>query len=133
MLDKVFLLICDGLGDRPVAELGNKTPLEAAKTPNLDRLASGSICGLMHSLGRGLTPGSDVSHLAIMGYDPEQYYSGRGTIEVAGLGMKLRHGDVALRGNMGTVDENLVIVGVAALLNGAGKWLRDNGVNYIPM
>lgn len=103
MMEKVVLLICDGLGDRPVEELGGLTPLEAAQTPNLDRLARESECGMMYSLGRGFSPGSDTSHLAIMGYDPDKYYSGRGPIEVAGLGVKLREGDVALRGNFANV------------------------------
>jgi 2,3-bisphosphoglycerate-independent phosphoglycerate mutase len=110
MAGKILLLVCDGLSDRPIPELDNKTPLEAARTPNLDRLAERGISGLMHSLGRGLTPGSDTSHLNILGYDYREFYSGRGTIEVAGLGMDLRHGDVALRGNMGTVDAGLHIV-----------------------
>ncbi|MBM4054244.1 MAG: 2,3-bisphosphoglycerate-independent phosphoglycerate mutase [Planctomycetes bacterium] len=109
MLEKVILVICDGLGDRPIKELGNLTPLEAAKTPNLDKLASESECGMMYSLGRGCVPGSDTSHLNILGYDYKEYYSGRGTIEVTGVGMKLQDGDVALRGNFGTVDENFVI------------------------
>jgi 2,3-bisphosphoglycerate-independent phosphoglycerate mutase len=102
-------LVCDGLGDRPVKELGWLTPLEAARTPNLDRLAAESECGVMCALGRGHRPGSDTSHLAIMGYDPAQSYSGRGPIEVAGIGLKLEHGDVALRGNFGTVDDKWVI------------------------
>ena len=110
MAGKIVLLVCDGLGDRPVPELDNKTPLEAARTPNLDRLAERGISGLLHSLGRGLTPGSDTSHLNLLGYDYREFYSGRGTIEVAGLGMELRHGDVALRGNMATVDADLKIV-----------------------
>lgn len=110
MLKKVFLVICDGLGDRPLRELGGKTPLEAARTPNLDRLASESECGLMYTLGRGLVPGSDTAHLAILGYEREKYYAGRGPIEVAGLGLRLQQGDVALRGNLGTVDEKLTIV-----------------------
>jgi len=63
----------------------------------------------MYSLGPGQRPGSDTSHLNILGYDYRKYYSGRGSIEVAGLGMKLKAGDVALRGNLGTVDENLII------------------------
>jgi len=107
---RIVLVVCDGLGDRPVPELNHRTPLEAAKTPHLDALAARGITGLMHALGRGKTPGSDTSHLNILGYDYEQFYSGRGTIEVAGLGMELREGDVALRGNMGTVDEHLCIL-----------------------
>ncbi|MEW5795141.1 MAG: 2,3-bisphosphoglycerate-independent phosphoglycerate mutase [Candidatus Zixiibacteriota bacterium] len=108
MLKKVVIVICDGLGDRPVPELGGLTPLEAARTPNLDRLATESECGMMHTLGRGHTPGSDTAHLTIFGYDIAKYYSGRGPIEVAGLGMKLKGGDVALRGNMGTVVNGMI-------------------------
>lgn len=110
MINKVLMVICDGLGDRPIPELGGKTPLEAAETPNLDGLAAESECGMMFTLGRGYVPGSDTAHLAIMGYERERYYFGRGPIEVAGLGLKLQHGDVALRGNMGTVDESMIIV-----------------------
>jgi len=108
MLKKVICLINDGLGDRPIPELGYKTPLEAAATPNLDKLAAGAECGMMHTLGRGRTPGSDTAHLEIFGYDIKTCYSGRGPIEVAGLGMKLEHGDVALRGNMGTVVDGII-------------------------
>ena len=110
MLKKVITVIFDGLGDRPIKEFGNKTPLEAAPTPNLDKLAAGAQCGLMHSLGRGVRPGSDVSHLAIFGYPMQEYYTGRGPIEVAGLGFKLQQGDVALRGNFGTVNDKWDII-----------------------
>lgn len=106
MVKRVVLLVCDGLGDRPIKELGDKTPLEAANTPNLDRLAHESVCGMVFTLGRGRVPGSDVAHLEIFGYPIEQYYAGRGPIEVAGIGMKLKGGDVALRGNFGTVDKD---------------------------
>jgi 2,3-bisphosphoglycerate-independent phosphoglycerate mutase len=109
MLKRVILVVCDGLGDRPVPELGGVTPLEAAQTPNLDQLATEGECGMMHTLGRGRTPGSDTAHLMIFGYDIATCYSGRGPIEVAGLGMKLKHGDVALRGNMGTVKDGKII------------------------
>lgn len=95
-VNKVIFLIFDGLGDRPIKEFGYKTPLEAAMTPNLDAIASKSICGLSNALGRGIRPGSDVSHLAIFGYPMKDFYTGRGPIEVAGLGIKLQEGDVAL-------------------------------------
>ncbi len=111
MLKKALIIICDGLGDRPIKKLQNRTPLEAANSPNLDNLAAQSECGMMHTLGREFVPGSDVAHLAIMGYNPiSKYYSGRGTIEVAGIGMELRKGDVALRGNFGTVEEGSLII-----------------------
>ena len=106
MVRKTLCVIFDGLGDRPIPQFGGKTPLEAAATPNFDKIAKKSLCGVSQTLGRGVRPGSDVSHLAIFGYPMEQYYTGRGPIEVAGLGIRLQEGDVALRGNFGTVDEN---------------------------
>lgn len=105
-VNKVLFLIFDGLGDRPIEKFGYKTPLEAAYTPNMDKLAQKSMCGLSNALGKGIRPGSDVSHLAIFGYPMDKYYTGRGPIEVAGLGIKLKEGDVAFRGNFGTVDAN---------------------------
>jgi len=110
MLNKTVLLIFDGLGDRPIPELDNLTPLERAKTPNFDRLAAEGICGLMSTLGVGRVPGSDTAHLTIFGYDITEYYPGRGPIEVAGLGFNLKHGDVALRANLGTVDDTGTII-----------------------
>ena len=104
MIKKTICVVFDGLGDRPIKEFGGKTPLEFANTPNFDAITKKSLCGLMHTLGRGVRPGSDVSHLAIFGYPMELYYTGRGPIEVAGLGIQLQEGDVAFRGNFGTVD-----------------------------
>jgi 2,3-bisphosphoglycerate-independent phosphoglycerate mutase len=110
MLHRAVLLIFDGLGDRPIPELDNLTPLERADTPNFDRLAAEGICGLMSPLGVGRVPGSDTAHLTIFGYDIAEFYPGRGPIEVAGLGFNLKHGDVALRANLGTVDDTGIII-----------------------
>lgn len=109
-MDKVIFIVCDGLGDRPIPEFDRKTPLEAANTPNLDRLARGGISGAMDTVDIGVRPGSDTAHLALLGYDPHVYYTGRGPFEAAGIGMEVRPGDVCFRVNMGTVDENLVVV-----------------------
>lgn len=109
-VNKVIFVVFDGLGDRPIKEFGYKTPLEAAYTPNFDAIAKKSMCGLSNALGRGVRPGSDVSHLAIFGYPMDKYYTGRGPIEVAGLGIKLQEGDVAFRGNFGTVDADWNII-----------------------
>ncbi|MGI6294693.1 MAG: 2,3-bisphosphoglycerate-independent phosphoglycerate mutase [Armatimonadota bacterium] len=107
---KALLLICDGLGDRPIAELGGKTPLEAAEKPNLDRLATEGECGIMDPIAPGVRAGSDTSHLAILGYDPYTYYTGRGPFEAAGIGMDVREGDIAFRCNFTTVDENMTVL-----------------------
>lgn len=108
-MNKAILIICDGLSDRPIEELGGKTPLEAAVKPNLDELAKRGVNGLMHTIDVGIRPGSDVAHLSIFGYDPYKDYTGRGPFEVAGLGMDFQAGDIAFRGNFATVDENLII------------------------
>ena len=105
MINKVLMIIMDGLSDRPIKEFENKTPLEKAFTPNFDNIVKKSQCGLMSTLGRGVRPGSDTAHLEIFGYDINKYYTGRGPIEVAGIGMELQEGDIAFRGNFGTVDE----------------------------
>lgn len=107
---KAILIIIDGLGDRPMPEMGNLTPLEAAQKPNLNKLAKSGVCGIMNAIAAGVKPGSDTSHLAILGYDPRVYYFGRGPFEAVGIGMDVDPGDLALRVNLGTVDKNLKIL-----------------------
>jgi 2,3-bisphosphoglycerate-independent phosphoglycerate mutase len=106
---RILLLIFDGLGDRPVTELGHKTPLESAPKPNLDWFAANGMNGLLDPIAPGVRPGSDTSHLALFGYDPQQVYTGRGPFEAAGVGLELHKGDVAFRCNFATVDEDLVL------------------------
>lgn len=108
-MNKAILIICDGLSDRPIDELGGKTPLEAALKPNLDELSRRGVNGLMHTIDIGIRPGSDVAHLSIFGYDPYTYYTGRGPFEVAGIGMDFKEKDIAFRGNFATVDPALTI------------------------
>ncbi|MDO8481419.1 MAG: 2,3-bisphosphoglycerate-independent phosphoglycerate mutase [Nanoarchaeota archaeon] len=103
-MTKIVLIIADGLGDRPIAELGYQTPLEAATTPHLDRMAKEGICGQMHTIDVGVRPGSDVAHLHIFGYPMGEAYSGRGVFEVLGVGMDLQRGDIAFRGNLATME-----------------------------
>ena len=107
---KALMLIIDGMGDRPLEEFRGLTALEAANTPCLDALALGGITGLMDPLSPGIRVGTDVGHLALFGYNPLKVYWGRGPIEAIGVGIKLEPGDVALRCNFATVDENFVVV-----------------------
>lgn len=109
-MQKVIFIICDGMSDRPIKELGNKTPLEAASTPNLDKLAVDGISGMMNPVDFGVRPGSDTAHLSLFGYDPKKYYSGRGPFECAGINMALKPGDIALRANVATVDDNGLVI-----------------------
>ncbi len=107
---KILLVVLDGLGDRPIKDLGNKTPLQAAATENLDWFAANGAVGLLDPIAPGVCPGSDTSHLALLGYDPETTYTGRGPFEAAGVGIDVRPGDVAFRCNFATVDVGLRVV-----------------------
>ena len=108
-MTKMLLIIIDGLGDRPIEEFSGKTPLEAARTPNLNALASNSLCGLMYSVGCGLKPSSDIAHISIFGDDYQKCYTGRGPIELCGLGIKMNDDDIAFRGNFSVISKDGII------------------------
>jgi 2,3-bisphosphoglycerate-independent phosphoglycerate mutase len=106
---KGIIMIMDGMADRPIKELGYKTPLETAKTPNMDKMAKMGICGLMDPIKPGIRAGSDTSHISILGYDPYTVYTGRGPFEAAGVGVDVLPGDIAFRCNFSTADDNGII------------------------
>ena len=100
---KYAILVGDGMGDYPIDELGGKTPLEAAKTPFMDELARQGELGCARTIPPGKEPGSDIANLAIMGYDPERYHTGRAPLEAAALGVELKPDEVAFRCNLVTI------------------------------
>jgi 2,3-bisphosphoglycerate-independent phosphoglycerate mutase len=106
---KGIIMIIDGMADRPIEELGNKTPLEAAVTPNMDNMAQNGICGIMDPIKPGIRAGSDTSHISILGYDPYEVYTGRGPFEAAGVGLDVLPGDIAFRCNFSTSDESGIL------------------------
>jgi 2,3-bisphosphoglycerate-independent phosphoglycerate mutase len=106
---KGIILVMDGMGDRPLKELDNQTPLQAANTPNMDKMAERGITGIMDSIRPGIIPGSDTAHLSILGYDPYEVYTGRGPFEASGVGLDVIPGDIAFRCNFSTADENGII------------------------
>lgn len=108
MKRKGILIILDGLGDRPVKELGGKTPLEYANTPNMDKLAKMGILGQQDPIAPGKPAGSDTAHLAIFGYDPYQTYRGRGFFEALGVGLDLDEDDLAFRVNFATIENGII-------------------------
>jgi len=100
---KYVILQGDGMADWPVAELGNKTPLEYARTPHMDRIASQGVLGLTHTIPAGYPSGSDVGTMSLLGYDPRRYHTGRSPIEAASMGVELGPQDVAFRCNLVTL------------------------------
>lgn len=107
---RAILVIADGMADRPIRELGWRTPLEAARRPELNRIAENGISGILDPIAPGVPPGSDTSTLALLGYDSLKVYSGRGAFEAVGSGVDVLPGDVAFRCNLATVDEKMVIL-----------------------
>ena len=100
---KYIILLGDGMPDYPIDELGGKTPLEYAKTPNMDFIAKNGTVGCVKTIPDGFPPGSDVSNLSILGYDPAKYYTGRAPLEAASIGVKLSPTDIAFRCNLVTL------------------------------
>jgi len=103
-LKKIVYVILDGLGDDPLGPLGGRTPLEAARTPNLDRLARDGRNGYVTTVGEGIAPESDIAVFSILGYDPHQHHTGRGPLESVGVGVEVNDGDLAYRVNFATVE-----------------------------
>ncbi|KAJ7942384.1 2,3-bisphosphoglycerate-independent phosphoglycerate mutase [Quillaja saponaria] len=107
---RVAFVLIDGLGDVSLPRFGYKTPLQAAKVPNLDVIASAGVNGLMDPVEVGLGCGSDTAHLSLLGYNPRVYYRGRGAFESMGAGLAMSPGDIAFKSNFATLDEKTGIV-----------------------
>jgi 2,3-bisphosphoglycerate-independent phosphoglycerate mutase len=105
-MKKILYVVLDGLGDTPIKELGNKTPLEAALTPNMDKLAQMGKSGVVHTVAKGVAPESDIAVISLLGYDAHKYYTGRGPLESFAEGLKVEDGNVALRVNFATVADD---------------------------
>jgi len=97
---KYAFLVGDGMADNPIPELGGRTPLEAARTPNMDRIAARGQVGRILTIPPGLPPGSDVANLSLLGYNPADSFQGRGPIEAASIGVELRSDETAFRCNL---------------------------------
>ena len=100
---KYLVVLGDGMADRPIEELGGKTPLEYADTPTMDEYSKMSEIGMVHTIPDGMKPGSDTANLSVLGYDPKKYYSGRSPLEALSIGVDMKTTDIALRCNIVTV------------------------------
>jgi 2,3-bisphosphoglycerate-independent phosphoglycerate mutase len=105
---KYIVLVGDGMSDYPLAELGERTPLEAARTPNMDIIARNGFLGRAKTIPDKMSPASDVANISIMGYDPQKLYTGRGPLEAANLGVELEDEDVAFRCNLITASGDIL-------------------------
>ena len=108
-MDKLIYVLLDGVGDRPNPKLNYLTPLEAAYTPNLDKLVRKGISGIVHTVGKGISPESDIAVFCMLGYDFSSNYFGRGVVETIGVGMNFKNGDLALRANFATLGDNGIV------------------------
>lgn len=102
---KYIVVLGDGMADEPLEELGGKTPLAYAKTPNMDYLSRLSEIGMVHTIPEGMKPGSDTANLSVLGYDPVKYYSGRSPLEALSIGVPMEETDIAIRCNLVTISE----------------------------
>lgn len=102
---KYVVVLADGMADYPMAELGNKTPLQAANTPCIDFLARLGTVGMVQTVPQGMSPGSDTANLSVLGYDPRKYYTGRSPFEACSIGIPMTNEDVSFRCNLVTVTE----------------------------
>lgn len=107
---KILYIVLDGLGDLPIEALGNKTPLEAAVTPEMDRLAQSGKTGMIYPVEKGIAPESDIAVISLLGYDAHKYYTGRGPLESFAEGLEVNDGDLALRVNFATAGDDAVII-----------------------
>ena len=101
---KYIVLLCDGMSEELVNDM--PTPMELAHKPNMDRLAKSAEIGLCHTVPDGMSPGSDIANLSVMGYDPARYYTGRSPLEAVSMGISLKDGDLALRCNLVSLSDN---------------------------
>lgn len=103
---KYIIVLGDGMADEPLEEIGNKTPLEYAKTPNMDLISKKAKIGLAKTIPDGMKPGSDTANLAVLGYDPKKYYTGRSPLEALSIGVDMEDADIAIRCNIVTVSDD---------------------------
>jgi len=128
---RVVMVILDGAADLALAELGNRTPLEVAQIPTLDKVAKEGICGAFSALGTGMLIGSDTAILGVLGYDPHKVYTGRGPLEVAGTGLDLEPGDVSIRCNYVTITDEFKILSRTAGYPREGIEVLEQALNGI--
>lgn len=105
---KYIIILGDGMADEPIATLGNKTPLQAANTPNIDKLAKMGRCGMLDTIPEGFSPGSEIANLTVLGYDCNKVYEGRGSLEAASMGVEIDENEMAMRCNLICIEDGKI-------------------------
>ncbi|HHT22138.1 MAG TPA: cofactor-independent phosphoglycerate mutase [Bacteroidales bacterium] len=105
---KYLIILGDGMADEPIASMGNKTPLQAANKPNIDRLTKMGRCGMLDTIPEGFSPGSEIANLSVLGYNVAKVYEGRGTLEAASMGVDVAEGEMAMRCNLVCIDGDIL-------------------------
>ena len=138
---KYAILVGDGMSDYPLDDLDGRTPLQAARTLNMDRIAKEGLTGLARTVPRNMAASSDVANMAIFGYDPKKFYTGRGPLEAESMGVELHPGEVAFRANLVTVSEGIMVdysaghissKEAAVLIELLNEKFRKRGVSFHP-
>lgn len=137
---KYIVLVADGMADHPIKEIGDKTPLEVAHTDNMDHVARHGFCGLVQTVPAKFYPGSEIANLAILGYDPNKYFTGRAPLEAANLDIDLADDEIAFRCNFVTVGNDVMndysaghitTKEAGRLINDLNKQLKFDGVRFV--
>ncbi len=105
---KYIIILGDGMADEPIASIGNKTPLQAAETPHIDKLARMGRCGMLDTIPAGFAPGSEIANLSVLGYDLSQVYEGRGVLEAASMGVEIADDEIAMRCNLICIENGII-------------------------
>lgn len=105
---KFLIILGDGMADEPIESLGNKTPLQVADTPNIDKLAKMGRCGILDTIPEGFQPGSEIANLSVLGYDVSKVFEGRGTLEAASMGVEVSENEMAMRCNLICVENGKI-------------------------
>ena len=138
---KYIIILGDGMADEPIASLGNKTPLQAAKTPSIDNLAMMGRCGMLDTIPTGFAPGSEIANLSVLGYDLNSVYEGRGVLEAASMGVEIEDDEIAMRCNLICIENGKIKSHSAGhisteeageLIDFLQKKLGDESVSFYP-
>lgn len=105
---KYLIILGDGMADEPIPRLGGRTPLQAARKPTIDRIAALGASGILDTVPEGFAPGSEIAHLSLLGYDVPSVFEGRGSLEAAGMGVEIGRGEMVMRCNLITVEQERI-------------------------